>query len=69
MKKEKDIESYQKAREELEALANELERPGADPGQLAGKIKRAAALVAYCREYLRTLQEETDQILSDNGNA
>lgn len=63
------IESYQKAREELDALVAEIEQPQTDLGQITDKIKRATLLVTYCRNYLRTLQEETDKMLSENGNA
>ena len=49
MKKETGM-TYQAARKELEALVEELERPNADLGQIAAKVKRALELVKFCRK-------------------
>ena len=56
--------TYSQAREELDTLVEALEQPNADLGQMAEKVKRAVELVAWCREYLRSVKEESDKILT-----
>lgn len=54
MKKEKDL-TYPAARKELEKIVEELERPDADLGIIAAKVKRALELVTFagniCTKY------------------
>ncbi|MFY9116774.1 MAG: exodeoxyribonuclease VII small subunit [Bacteroidales bacterium] len=67
MKKEKDL-TYPAARKELEKIVEELERPDADLGIIAAKVKRALELVTFCREYLHKVQEDAETLLSDFEN-
>lgn len=67
MKKETGM-TYQAARKELEALVEELERPNADLGQIAAKVKRALELVKFCGDYLYKVQEDADTLLHDFEN-
>ena len=46
----------------------ELERPNADLGQIAAKVKRALELVKFCRDYLYKVQEDADTLLHDFEN-
>ncbi|HPW77841.1 MAG: exodeoxyribonuclease VII small subunit [Bacteroidetes bacterium ADurb.Bin037] len=62
MKKKTEM-TYQQARRELETLVEELERPDADLGQIASKVKRALDLVSYCRNYLRKVREDAETTL------
>ena len=39
-------------------------QPNADLSEIAGKVKRAVELVAFCREYLKGLQNDADKILT-----
>lgn len=57
--------TYLQAREALDTLVKELEVPDADLGTIAEKVKRATALVAYCRQYLRTVQEQAQEAMSE----
>ena len=57
--------TYAAARKELEKLVEELERPDADLGNLAAQVKRALELVTFCREYLHSVQEDAETLLSD----
>ncbi len=63
MNKKTEI-TYLQARQELQSLAEDLEKPDADLGQIASKVKRALELVTYCRNYLRKVQEDTETIIN-----
>ena len=62
MNRKKEI-TYLQARQELQELVEELEKPEADLGQIAAKVKRALELVTFCRNYLRKVQEDTEAII------
>lgn len=53
---------YAEAVEELEAIAKKVEDPMTGIGDIDVCIKRAAVLIAACRNYLRTAREKVDDI-------
>jgi exodeoxyribonuclease VII small subunit len=53
---------YKKALEELEAISKKVEDPSTALGDIDALIKRADALIASCREYLRTARNSVDRI-------
>jgi exodeoxyribonuclease VII small subunit len=53
----KDI-SYQEAQQELEHIVQALQEEHTDIDELSKKVKRAAALIALCRQKLRETEEE-----------
>lgn len=56
--------TYDQARAELDELVKAVEQPNADLSEIAGKVKRAVELVAFCREYLKGIQNDADKILT-----
>ncbi|MCR5519980.1 MAG: exodeoxyribonuclease VII small subunit [Bacteroidales bacterium] len=59
MKEEFD---YKKALEELEAIAKKVEDPATALGDIDKMIARSDALIASCREYLRTVRENLESM-------
>lgn len=57
--------SYTKALRELEHLVSEIEAESVDVDVLAEKVRRAAFLIKFCKENLRTTEEEVKKALSD----
>jgi len=57
--------TYGKAIEELQAIITEIERESVDVDMLAEKVKRAAHLIKFCKEHLRTTEDEVKNILSE----
>lgn len=57
--------TYEQARAELDALVKALEEPQADLGRMTTQVKRAVDLIAFCRDYLRTLTQEVDKVLDE----
>lgn len=53
---------YNKALEELEAIAGKVEDPSTALGEIDKLIARADELVAACREYLRSAREKAEGI-------
>jgi exodeoxyribonuclease VII small subunit len=49
--------SYEKAQEELQAIVKDLQEEHVNIDELSKKVKRAAELVEYCKEKLRTTEE------------
>lgn len=58
--------SYEKAKEELEEILEELERGEAGIDTLAKLVKRASELIRQCREKLKTTDSEIQKILKDS---
>jgi exodeoxyribonuclease VII small subunit len=57
--------SYVKAIEELEAIIREIEAENVDVDILADKVKRATHLIKFCKNRLRSTEEEVKKVLSD----
>lgn len=66
MAKEKKITSYQKAMEELQQIAEMMQDEIVSIDDMAEKAKRAAALIAYCRQKLRATEKEIDGVFDEN---
>lgn len=59
------IESYESAAEELNTLVKQLENDEISVDELAIKLERAAELIKYCREKLRTTEKKVATILDE----
>jgi exodeoxyribonuclease VII small subunit len=57
--------SYAEAIDELEQLLEDLERDEADVDELAEKVRRAAALIRFCRSRITSARVEIDRIVTD----
>ena len=57
-KKEKTPTNYEQAMEELKSIVAELQQEAISVDDLADKARRAAELIRFCREKLRSV--ETD---------
>ncbi len=62
---ELDGVSYAEAIAELEGLLDDLERDEADVDELAAKVRRAAALIRFCRSRITGARVEIDRIVAD----
>lgn len=49
----------------MEQIINEIETEDIDVDVLAGKVKRAALLVKFCKTRLRTSEEEVKKIMAE----
>lgn len=61
MKKQEET-TYESAWNELQQIVAELQAESVSVDQLAEKVERAAALVAFCRTRLRQTEEKLDQL-------
>ena len=61
----KDTPTYSEAFEELQTIVREIEEGEISVDQLSEKVKRAAALIAICREKLSATEEDVSHILKD----
>ncbi len=59
--------SYEKAYEELEAIMNDLQENRISVDDLTEKVKRAAELITFCNDMLRSTEEEVDRIVKKLG--
>lgn len=57
--------TYTQAKEELEAIVTELEAGQSDMDSLTEKVKRAAELIAFCKEKLTKTDKELQKILDE----
>lgn len=55
--------SYQEALDELRAIHNRLTRSDVDVDRLLEDVKRAADLLAFCRERLTSVGERLEEVL------
>ena len=60
--------TYTEALEELENITSSIENETLDVDELTEKVKRASFLLKFCREKLRSTEEEVDKILKDMGD-
>lgn len=54
--------SYEAAMKELEELVTDLQSDMVNIDQLAEKSKRAAALIKWCKDKLRSTEKEVEKI-------
>ena len=57
--------SYQSAMEELQTIVAQLEANAIGIDELSEKVKRAAELVQFCQEKLRTTEKEMDNLFEE----
>jgi exodeoxyribonuclease VII small subunit len=62
---EKKKLSYTKAIRELEQIINEIETDNIDVDVLTEKVKRASTLITFCKENLKTTEEEVKKALAE----
>lgn len=61
MSKKKSAElSYDSAMKELQVIVNNLQSDSVSIDELAQNVKRASELIQFCREKLRTTENEID---------
>jgi exodeoxyribonuclease VII small subunit len=64
MGKNKEL-SYSGAIAELEKIVESIESEDIDVDVLAEKMKRAAALIKFCKDRLKSTEEEVKKIIAD----
>ena len=52
--------TYEEALQELQQIVAQLQADAASVDELSEKVQRAAELIAYCREKLRTTEENLE---------
>jgi len=60
--------SYEKAYEELEAIMNDLQEDRISVDDLTAKVKRAAELITFCSDMLRSTEQEVAGIVKKLGH-
>ena len=65
MAKNKEL-TYSQALAELEDIISRIESEQVDVDALAEKVKRASVLIRFCREKLKSTEEEVKSVLSDS---
>ena len=58
---------YAAAQRELEDILAELERSDVDVDRLATRVRRAAELIAFCRQRIGDARLQIDQVVADLG--
>ena len=56
--------TYESAYQELELIYNQVNNEQVSIDELATKVKRAAALITFCQDKLRTTEAEINNIIS-----
>jgi exodeoxyribonuclease VII small subunit len=59
--------TYESAYAELEEIMNALKDDRIGVDELTGKVKRAAQLIAYCTEMLRSTEKEVTAVVKKLG--
>jgi len=57
--------TYQSAMEELQTIVGQLETNAIGIDELSEKVKRAAELVQFCQQKLRTTEKEMDNLFDE----
>ena len=65
MAKNKEL-TYSQALAELEDIISRIESEQVDVDALAEKVKRASVLIRFCKEKLKSTEEEVRSVLSDS---
>ena len=63
----KKIVNYQSAMEELQTIVAQLEANAIGIDELSEKVKRAAELVQFCQQKLRTTEKEMDNLFEETS--
>lgn len=59
--------TYEKAYEELEGIMQQLQEDRISVDDLTVKVKRAAELISFCSEMLRSTETEVNKIVKKLG--
>ncbi|MGB0171388.1 MAG: exodeoxyribonuclease VII small subunit [Flavobacteriales bacterium] len=62
-----DPKDYAAAFEELKEILAALQQDEIGVDELAGKVKRAAQLISYCGDRLRSTENEVQKVLDELG--
>ena len=54
---------YEEVFAELEALVKKIEDPERDLSAIGADVKKAMDLIAWCRDYIRGNEEETEKLM------
>ncbi len=57
--------TYKEAVEEIEQIMSKLENEEIDIDELSKNVKRAGELITFCKQQLRTTEEEIEHILGE----
>ena len=57
--------TYEQALRELQGIVAQLQEESSNIDELSERVRRAAALVKYCREKLRSTEEVVQQLLEE----
>lgn len=57
-------QTYESALNELQSIISEIENDEIGIDQLSVKVKRAAELLKFCQQKLRTTEEDVNKILN-----
>jgi exodeoxyribonuclease VII small subunit len=60
--------TYQAASEELKAIVRSLEASDLNIDQMAEKVEKATALIQYCKEKLRAIEDEVNQAMGEEDS-
>ena len=64
-KKKSSIDSYENAMKELQMIVDQLQEESIGIDELSEKVKRAADLIKYCKEKLRSTDKDLNNIFGD----
>jgi exodeoxyribonuclease VII small subunit len=64
-KKKSNLSSYEKAMQELQEIANQLQEETIGIDDLSLKVKRAAELIQFCKEKLRATDSDVKNIFGE----
>jgi exodeoxyribonuclease VII small subunit len=59
--------SYREATQELEDILRAIESDSVDVDELTQKVKRAALLIKFCKEKLRSAENAIDQVFKEEN--
>ena len=59
--------TYEKAYDELEAIMQDLQEDKISVDALTAKVKRAAELITFCNDMLRSTESEVNKIVKKLG--
>ncbi|MEL6922510.1 MAG: exodeoxyribonuclease VII small subunit [Bacteroidota bacterium] len=65
-KKKEAITSYEEAMAELKGIVQQFQEELINVDQLPEKVKRAATLIRYCQDKLRSTENEIEQLLGED---
>lgn len=60
----KNTSSYEEAVRELQTIIDQLQNNEIPMDDLVQKVKRATTLIQYCKEKLRSTEEEVDKLFN-----